>query len=134
MISDAAREAEGLDVPLVGAELWIDDLIASYPPLGSAAVLPAYPGIDRDLSLILDEATRWDQVETLAREAALERCVGHEFVSVFRGQQIGAGKKSLTLRVHFRDDERTLTHDEVDPQMDQLAAKARDTLGAEIRA
>jgi len=133
LISDAAKRAEGLDGTYIGAELMLDDLIAPYPPLGSAQALPAFPGIERDLSLIVEESTRWDQVEALVRETDPDRCVGHGFVSVFRGDQIGAGRKSLTMRVRFRDASRTLTHDEVDPQMDQIAAAARERLGAEIR-
>ncbi len=133
LISDAARKAEGLDEDLVGAELWIDDLVAPYPPLGSAALLPQFPGIDRDLSLILDESTTWRDVDELVENLRLDRCVGREFVSTFRGKQIGDGKKSLTLRVQFRDDSRTLTHEEVDPQMAQLAESAKSRLSAEIR-
>jgi len=134
LVSGPAVRAEGLDATYVGAELLLDELIAPYPPLGSAEALPAFPGIERDLSLIVDETTRWDHVEGLIREVDPDRCVGHEFVSVFRGEQIGEGRKSLTMRVRFRDEGRTLTHDEVDPQMDQLAAAARERLGAEIRS
>jgi trehalose-6-phosphate synthase len=32
-------------------------------------------------------------------------------VGVFRGKQIGAGKKSVTLTLVFRDPERTLRHE-----------------------
>lgn len=134
LLSDAAKRAEDLDGAYVAAELWIDDLVAMYPPIGSAELLPAYPGIDRDLSLIVDDSVRWAQVDELVASTQLERCVGRDFVGVFRGEQIGAGKKSLTMRLHFRDDERTMTHEEVDPQMAQVASAAKEALGAEIRA
>lgn len=133
LLSSKAKKAEGLTGEYVAAEIWIDDLIAPFPPISRASLLPAYPGIDRDLSLIVAEATPWSSIETLARSQDLAKCVRYEMVSVYRGKQVGEGKKSVTLRLHFRDDQRTLTHEEVDPQMDQLAGAARSSLSAEIR-
>lgn len=133
VLSDQAKKAEGLTGAYIAAELWIDEVIAPYPPISRASLLPAYPGIDRDLSLIVAETTPWSSIETLARSQSLAKCVGYEMVSVYRGKQVGEGKKSVTLRLQFRDDERTLRHEEVDPQMDQLASAAKSTLDAEIR-
>tara|TARA_R110000868_G_scaffold119469_1_gene316614 strand:- start:329073 stop:331175 length:2103 start_codon:yes stop_codon:yes gene_type:complete len=134
VLSDQAMKIEGLTGVYVAAELWIEALIAPFPPISRASLLPAYPGINRDLSLIVAESTPWSSIETLARSQSLAKCVGYEMVSVYRGKQLGEGKKSVTLRLHFRDDERTLRHEEVDPQMDQLAGAAKSTLGAEIRS
>ncbi len=133
LLSDKAKKIEGLTGMYVAAELWIDEVVAPFPPISRASLLPAYPGIDRDLSLIVEEATPWSSIETLAKAQSLAKCVSYEMVSVYRGKQVGEGKKSVTMRLHFRDDERTLTHEEVDPQMDQLAGIAKSTLGAEIR-
>jgi phenylalanyl-tRNA synthetase beta subunit len=47
---------------------------------------------------------------------------------------VGAGKKSVTLRLRFRDDKRTLRHEEVDPQVATVVEKAKAELGAELRA
>ncbi|MFK7759218.1 MAG: phenylalanine--tRNA ligase subunit beta [Phycisphaerales bacterium] len=134
LVSQSARKAEGLSGVYVGAEIWVDPLIAPYPPISRASLLPAYPGIDRDLSLIVAESTPWSSIESLARAQSLSKCIGCEMVSVFRGKQVGEGKKSVTMRLQFRDDERTLRHEEVDPQMDQLAAAARSKLDADIRS
>ncbi len=134
LLSDQAKKVEGLTGIYVAAELWIDEVVAPFPPISRASLLPAYPGIDRDLSLIVAESTPWSAIESLAQAQTLAKCVGHEMVSVYRGKQVGEGKKSVTLRLHFRDDKRTLTHEEVDPQMGQLAEAAKSTLGAEIRS
>lgn len=134
LVSDEARRLEGLDQPAVAAELCLDALTWAPEPRGGAQALPQFPGIERDLSLIVPEATTWASVESLVAACDLERCVGVEMVSVYRGRQVGEGRKSVTLRVRFRDDARTLRHEEVDPQLDRLAARARAELGAEIRA
>lgn len=134
LISHDAISAMDIERPVVGCELSVDALVDAYPPRSNAELLPQFPGIERDLSLIVDESIRWDQVEGVIESCKLDRAVGHSMVGVFRGKQIGAGKKSVTLRVGFRDDDRTLRHEEVDPQMDQLASKAKSELGAEIRS
>ncbi|MCC5824374.1 MAG: phenylalanine--tRNA ligase subunit beta [Phycisphaerales bacterium] len=134
LISDEARRLEDLDTPVVGAELRLDVLTAAPVPRTTVRPLPQFPGIERDLSLILPESTPWSSVRALVHACDLERCVGSELVSVYRGKQVGPGRKSVTVRVRFRDDARTLRHEEVDPQLERLAARARADLGAEIRA
>lgn len=134
VISDAALQAHDLETPLIGAELLIQPLVDAYPPVSRAELLPQFPGIDRDLSLIVDESVRWDQIEAQARELSLDKCVGWELVDVFRGKQVGDRKKSVTLRLHFRDNERTLRHEEVDPQIALFTERVTGTLKASIRS
>ncbi len=134
LISELARQTHDLDHPLIGAELILAPMIDAYPPISRAQRLPEFPGIDRDLSLIVDESIRWEQVESAAGDLNLDRCVGHELVDIFRGKQLGENKKSVTVRLHFRDDARTLRHEEVDPQIELFASKAKEVLKAEIRS
>ncbi|MEM1424375.1 MAG: phenylalanine--tRNA ligase subunit beta [Planctomycetota bacterium] len=124
----------GLDEPCVVCELALPALIDLYPPRSRASRLPAFPEIQRDLSLVLDESVAWREVETRLAGMDLDRCVGHEFVGTFRGKQVGAGKKSVTFRLRFRDDERTLRHEEVDPQVASVVGVMTEQLGAELRA
>jgi len=134
LISAAALKAFDLDLPHVGAELALAPLVDAYPPASLAHALPRFPGIDRDLSLIVDERTPWAAVSGLVAASDLERLVGHELVAVYRGKQAGPGRKSVTVRLSFRDPERTLRREEVEPAVERLAGAARERLGAEIRA
>lgn len=134
LISNEALKAHDLDNQLVGADLILSPMIEAYPPMSRAELLPAFPGIDRDLSLIVDESIRWEQIESAAHDLNLDRCVGRNLVDIFRGKQLGEGKKSVTVRLHFRDDDRTLRHEEVDPQIELFANRAKESLGAEIRS
>ena len=56
-----------------------------------------------------------------------------QFVASFRGRQIGAGRKSVTLRVRFRAPDHTLVHESVDGQVGTLVKTLQKDLGAEIR-
>ncbi|MFI4896358.1 MAG: phenylalanine--tRNA ligase subunit beta [Phycisphaerales bacterium JB059] len=134
LLGRKARDAFGHDVELVVAELGIDPLLAHFPPAASVHPLPEFPAIERDLSLVLAEDVPWARVDKLVREASLDRLESCDFVGVYRGKQVGAGKKSLTLRLTFRDPGRTLRHEEVDPQVETALGRFKQALNAEIRA
>jgi phenylalanyl-tRNA synthetase beta chain len=55
------------------------------------------------------------------------------FLTIFRGKQIGKGKKSLSLRMRFRNPDATLRHDEVDPQVNAVIEKLKQGVAAELR-
>ena len=56
------------------------------------------------------------------------------YITTFRGKNIETGKKSLTLRLRFRDATRTLTHDEVNAPATLASDALQQQLGAEIRS
>lgn len=134
MVSTSAMKEFGLDLPVLAAELDLTSLTNAYPPKARAHTLPRFPGVDRDVSLIVDETTAWAKVDYMVAEASLDRFVGHALVAVFRGKQVGEGKKSVTVRLSFRDPDRTLRHEEVDPQVERFTQLAQQRLGAEIRS
>ncbi|HRQ73200.1 MAG TPA: hypothetical protein PLU35_09255 [Phycisphaerales bacterium] len=95
--------------------------------------LQAFPPIDRDVSLLVPEGTAWERVRSLVESANLPLLESVEFVGTYRGKQAGAGRKSVTLRLTFRDPARTLRREEVEPQVTGLVDRARAELGAELR-
>lgn len=133
VVNGAALKAFGVDHPCIGAELGVPALLAHYPPKALAHELPRFPAIDRDVSLIVDDATTWASIAGLVESLDLDLNVGHTMVGVYRGDRVGTGRKSVTLRLEFRDDERTLRREEVDPQIERLSGAATSALGAEIR-
>ena len=56
------------------------------------------------------------------------------FIGVYKGKQIGADKKSLTLRLVFRDATRTLRREEIDLEVQSLVQVLQTELHAEFRA
>lgn len=140
IIADALAREYNLALPVAAAELGLDPLVALYPPRALVSALPQFPSIERDLSLIVAEATPWSSVRSLIDAArasgSLPLMDDFWFVTTYRGQPVTAGKKSITFRMRFRDpaDQRTLRHEEVDPQVRSLMERAGKELAAEIRA
>lgn len=138
-VSRAVQQAHDLDRPVVAAEVNLAALLALYPPRATVRALPAFPAIERDLSLIVPEGTTWQRIESLVHAANLA-LLDHDpgdhpvrFIGVYRGRQAGDGKKSVTLRLRFRDPTRTLRREEVDPQMQSLVDLSAKELGAAVR-
>jgi phenylalanyl-tRNA synthetase beta chain len=133
LISPAAITQYGLETPVAVAELALEPMLAYFPPKAKVSTLPEFPAVERDLTLIVGEETRWDAVESLVASAKLDRFERLAYVGAYRGKQLGAGKKSLTMRLWFRDPARTLRREEVDPQIESLIGLAKSGLKAEVR-
>ncbi len=137
LMSKATLDLFELELPVVCAELDLAALLAQYPPAAALEGLPAFPSIERDLSLVVPEETAWARFEAVLSRLAGEQGMGlmesTRFVGVYRGEQMGKGKKSVTFRMRFRAPDRTLRHEEVDPQVARIVAAAKADLSAELR-
>jgi phenylalanyl-tRNA synthetase beta chain len=134
LLAPAALGAFDLHVPIAAAELSLDALIGRYPPAARIEALPAFPGIERDLSIVVAESVRWGAIEALLTQARVDRLETVRFMGTYRGKQVGAGRKSVTLRLAFRDPARTLRHEEVDGQVAGVVEILKRQVGAELRA
>ena len=138
-VVDAKTAARfGHDRAVVAAEIelapeGIAASLATWPPESVAETLPAFPAIDRDLTVLVEEAVRWADIEAAIdsnRPASLEAT---EFVTVFRGRNLPTGRKAVTLRLRFRGTDRTLRHEEIDPEIGTITASLGAGVGGEIR-
>lgn len=137
LLSAAALRAVGLEGRWAAAELSLPELYEQYPPDREATSLPAFPAIDRDLTLVVADAVTWSAVTAAIRTAGddalglLERI---EYVGCWRGPGLPEAHRSLSLRLRFRRPDRTLTHEEVDPAVAQIIARLGEATGAELRS
>ncbi len=124
----------GLDQPILAAELQLWSFYEAYPPETEAHALPSFPAIERDLSLIVAESITWDQMAQQVETLALENLDTQQFITTFRGKGIPSGHKSLSMRLRFRAPDRTLTHEEVDPQVEKVVGIMETQFAAQLRA
>jgi phenylalanyl-tRNA synthetase beta chain len=124
-------DLEGREVYV--AELAFDTLIGAGQGQGQLEPLARFPGLDRDLALVLDRDTPHERVAATIRDAGgtlLERVA---LFDLYQGQQVAAGKKSLAYTLRFRAPDRTLTDTEADDAMSRITAAVRSGLGALVR-
>lgn len=115
------------------AELDFTLLVEAWQPVPTMEELPRFPTAERDLAFVLDHTVSWAQVEATAKAAADATLRKVELFDEFTGKQLGAGKKSLAFRLSFRHDERTLTSEEIQAQMEAVISAVKSKLGGELR-
>jgi phenylalanyl-tRNA synthetase beta chain len=101
------------------------------PPL--FAPLPRYPAVYRDLALVVPEAVPAARVAQALYQYGRPWLVEARLFDVYAGEHIPPGKRSLAFRLSYRDLERTLTDDLVNPHHQALVAALEKELGAELR-
>jgi phenylalanyl-tRNA synthetase beta chain len=134
LLSPAAAASVGLDIAVAVAEIALQPLLSRFPPERPAAALPAFPSIERDISVVVPEATPWEKVEHIVADAKLAHLESLAYIGAYRGKQVGEGRKSLTMRLVFRKHDGTLRREDVDAIVATATASLQKSLGAELRA
>ena len=128
------RVAERWQLPLetfVG-EVDLASLLAVVRP--TAATVPTkYPPALRDLAFVVDEALPYGDLAAEVRGAAKDLLESVTLLDVYRGPQVGAGKKSFALRLVLRSQTATLTDADVDRVVGRIEGRVLHKLGGTIR-
>jgi len=126
-------ELWGLPVDTFVAELDVAALLARVAP-PNVAVPPRYPPAIRDLAVVVDEATSYAAVEDAIRASGKAVVESIALVDLYRGPQVGEGKKSFAVRLVLRSADGTLTDADVDRTVKRIEGGLRHRLGATLRA
>jgi phenylalanyl-tRNA synthetase beta chain len=86
------------------------------------------------LAFVVNEELPAAQVEAMIRQTGGNLLADLTLFDVFRGGQIGAGKKSLAYKLTYQHPERTLTDDEVAKLRSRITKRLEQELGAQLRA
>jgi phenylalanyl-tRNA synthetase beta chain len=128
---DVRQAFELKDEPVV-MELETEELLEAPPRVVRFHALDRFPAVQRDLSIVCDEVTPAAEIDARVRAAAGERLRSVSLLDRYTGNQVAAGKVSLTVSLRFQDPERTLTSEEVQAAVEGVVADLR-TAGFEIR-
>jgi phenylalanyl-tRNA synthetase beta chain len=115
-------------------EIDLDDLLGRVPGLRAYEDVITYPALRQDLAFAVDEDVSAGDLAAAAKEAAGPELRTMEPFDVYRGDQVGEGRKSIAFRVEFRSPERTLTDEEAAGLRERIVAALRERFGAELRA
>ncbi len=76
--------------------------------------LPKFPSIVRDVSFTIGRSIRYADLEKEIIASAPTHFRRVQFVDLYRGKGLAENESSLTLRLEYRSDDRTLTDSDVD--------------------
>jgi len=91
-----------------------------------------FPAVSRDIALIVNDQTSYQQVESIIRSLLLVTEV--TLFDFYTGEQIPEGKKSFAIRVVYQSPDRTLTDEEVNQIQQDMLDKLSQELGSILRS
>lgn len=119
-LSEAIAASYKFRQPVYVAELDLTALLGSQPRTVQYKPLPRYPSVVRDITLLVSRDVTFSQLREAIESRQIEDYDGVKLVGTYEGKNIPDGQRSLTLRIDFRSDERTLRAEEVEQRNREL--------------
>ena len=120
--------------PVLAADFDLSVLLAHVPDSHVVRGVLRFPPVQQDIAVVVDEAVTAEQVLTLILQTGQPLLRDARLFDVFRGQQLGAGKKSLAYSLTFQAEDRTLTDNVVARQQAKIVQRLERELGAQLRS
>ncbi len=126
-------EAYGFTAPVLVAELAFDAIFAHADLKKHYRALPKYPATTRDFAFVCDEDMEVGAIEGVMAKAGGKLVENITLFDIYRGPQVGEGKKSVALRVTLRASDRTLTVEEADKVSKKMLNDLKFKMGLVLR-
>jgi phenylalanyl-tRNA synthetase beta chain len=120
--------------PVLAAELKLAEILTLVPGWFDTVPVPALPPVLEDLAVIVDEDMPAVRVLETILQGGGKLLKEARLFDVFRGEQIGAGKKSLAYSLTYQATDRTLTDKDAAQVRQRIIRRLEQELGARIRS
>jgi phenylalanyl-tRNA synthetase beta chain len=114
--------------PLVVCELALAALRGGDADLAVPAP-SRFPGVSADFTLTHSTAVAWSEIEAAVAELAPPDLVSSALKDRYRGPGVPGGAVNTTISFFFNAPDRSLTHDEINPRQQALAAELTRRFG-----
>ncbi len=115
------------------AELDLDAIYANASFEKAYKPLPKFPASTRDFSFVCDDALEVGTIEKVMKDTNSKLIENIKLFDIYRGAQLGEGKKSVSFSVSFRSPDHTLTVEETDKAAKKILGAIEHKLGITIR-
>jgi phenylalanyl-tRNA synthetase beta chain len=132
-LSEETASAYKFRQPVFVAEVSLSVLLAVGERPARYTPLPRFPAVERDVSLLAPRSATYGEMRRAILALGIEECRGVALVDVYEGAGVPEGKRSLTLRVEYRADDRTLRDEEVEAMHTRVVAALEGGFGAQLR-
>lgn len=134
------RVKAGYDFPstfksaVLAAEFDLDLLLELIPPLYQTVDVPVFPPVIEDLAFVMEEDVPAEKAEQLIRQTGGKLLSEVKLFDIYRGERIGAGKKSLAYKLTYIAPDRTLEAAEVTSLRNKIIKRMDFDLQAKLRS
>ena len=123
----------GVDGELYCAELDFNQLLDMDCSIPEYTPLPKFPAVTRDIAVVCDEAITVGALEACIQEAAHGLLKNVTLFDIYRGKGVEDGKKSVAFNLTLRADDRSLTGEEAEAEVQAILTALAEKLGATLR-
>jgi phenylalanyl-tRNA synthetase beta chain len=121
-----------LESEVVLGEICLDALLEADPSGRGYTPLPRYPGIKVDVAVSVPDASLAQEWIALITQAGKKQVVGIELFDLYRGDSIGAGRKSLAFHVLLQSESKTLSDKDENRFLERFEKIVKEA-GGELR-
>ena len=115
-------------------ELDLATLFADVPERIVYEDVITYPALLQDIAVAVDEDVEVGALVDTAHEAGGGLLREARVFDVYRGDQVGTGRKSVAIHLAFQSPDRTLTEDDATEARERIVAALGERFAAELRA
>ena len=119
--------------PVFVAEVDLQTLLSANTMPIVYRPLPKYPSIVRDVSLLAKRSVSFSEINDAIVDQNVELLRHVEFIDVYEGKGMADDERSITVRLTYRNDERTLIEQEVDELHQQIIARLEAEIAVKPR-
>jgi phenylalanyl-tRNA synthetase beta chain len=120
--------------PVICADFDLQTLLPLVPARFETSGVPTFPPVLEDLAMVVEESVPSGTVADLIGKTGGALVSSVRLFDVFRGGQVGAGKKSLAYSITYQAPDRTLTDAEVAALRQKIVKRLERELGASLRS
>lgn len=127
--------AANFDVPeeTYVLELEIAPLVAAARIVPQFEHLPKFPGMSRDIAVVVPAEVTNEELETVIRANAGKYLQSLRIFDIYTGKQVAAGYKSMAFNLTFQALDHTLTDEEADAAIKKVVAEVGEAYKAKLR-
>ena len=123
-----------LAAPILLLDLNLDKLEPLAERIYKVQSISPFPSIIEDIAVVVDETVAADEVLTVIKQAGGKMLKSAELFDIFRGAQLGAGKKSLAYNLVYQSPEKTLTDKDASAIRSKIIKRLEQVLNAKLRS
>ncbi|HIU63596.1 MAG TPA: phenylalanine--tRNA ligase subunit beta, partial [Candidatus Avacidaminococcus intestinavium] len=114
-------------------ELELEALTAPALLIPQYKHLPKFPGMTRDLAVVVPRDVTMQDLEKVIKENAGPLLQNITVFDIYTGKQIGEGHKSMAFNLTLQAQDRTLTDNEADLIIKKVVNAIQETFAAKLR-
>jgi phenylalanyl-tRNA synthetase beta chain len=118
----------------VAAEVLFGRFLGRGNRVPQATEVPRFPGIRLDLTVVVRNRVAASELVQVIRDLGGYTLREIHMLKEYQGAQLAPGARSLSFRLHYQADDRTLTREEVLSVHDRIIQGLKGRFGVEVRA